>query len=360
VIGKQGSLRPLLCAALLAAAVRAVPLRAHALSVSYARFTIANRGIDGVIRLPLDDVDLLLRLDRDLDGKVSGSELEAARSVLQSYLGKHLRVDIDGAAAAPAITRLATWRDPNGFEYLEISCAAVSDRPIRRLSIRTDFLTELYPSHKTLGQLQFAGRTDEFVFERGRTFEARIGIAARVWRTAGSFLRLGIEHIFTGYDHILFLFGLLLVGNGLKNLIAVVTSFTVAHSVTLGVATLGLIRPVPWTVEAAIALSIAYIGIENLFVNAPKYRWKVSFAFGLVHGFGFAAVLRDMHLPRSGLAASLFSFNLGVEIGQVAIVGAMYPVLLLLARTPYRVPVTRLASAIIAAVGLFWFYQRIP
>ena len=141
---------------------------------------------------------------------------------------------------------------------------------------------------------------------------------------------------------------------------AVVTSFTVAHSATLALATFGVVSPVPWTIEAAIALSIAYIGIENLFVPNPRYRWKISFLFGLVHGFGFATVLRDLHLARAGLAMSLFGFNAGVEIGQIAIVSAMYPLLQLVARTPYRVAVTRAASSAITAVGLIWFYQRLP
>ena len=227
------------------------------------------------------------------------------------------------------------------------------------LTVESDLLVDLYPHHKTLAELVAGGRAEQFVLEPGRAYERRIA-EPRPWTTAASFLRLGIEHIFTGYDHILFLFGLLLVGNGLRNLVAVVTSFTVAHSLTLALATLGAVQPVPWTIEAAIALSIAYIGIENLFVGNPRYRWKITFIFGLVHGFGFAAVLRDMHLPRAGVAISLFSFNVGVEIGQVAIVSLMYPLLVLLARTRHRVLVTRIASSIITIVGLVWFYQRIP
>jgi hydrogenase/urease accessory protein HupE len=181
-----------------------------------------------------------------------------------------------------------------------------------------------------------------------------------VWSTAFSFVRLGVEHIFTGYDHILFLFGLLLIGTTLRSLVAIVTSFTVAHSITLALATLGVVTPVPWTIEAAIALSIAYIGVENIFSRDPKHRWKITFLFGLVHGFGFAAVLRDLNLARSSVASSLFGFNAGVEIGQVAIVCLMYPVLRWLTRSPYRVPVVRFASSAIALVGLIWFYQRIP
>src|SRR5204862_5750485 len=154
--------------------------------------------------------------------------------------------------------------------------------------------------------------------------------------------------------------GLLLVGTGLRNLVCGLRPVTIAHSLTLALATLGVVQPAPWTIEAAIALSIAYIGLENLFVRSPRYRWKITFLFGLVHGFGFAAILRDMHLPRAGLAASLFGFNAGVELGQLTIVSVMYPVIAALSRTPHRVLVTRVASSIIAAVGLVWFYQRIP
>jgi len=340
-------------------ALTAVPTTAHPLSVSYARFSIDARSVAAVVRLPLDDVDLLLRLDKDLDGHVSAAEIDAARSAIDPYVAKHLRVRSAGAALEPRLTRLALWTDPAGFQYLEADAEFTAPDPIESFSIEIDFLSELYAQHKTLGELRIAGRSEQFVFEPRRVFAGRAAERHR-WADAASFVRLGIEHIFTGYDHILFLFGLLLVGNGLRNLVAVVTSFTVAHSLTLALATLGAVQPVPWTIEAAIALSLAYIGIENLLVSNPRYRWKITFVFGLVHGFGFAAVLRDMHLPRAGVAISLFSFNVGVEIGQVAIVSLMYPLLLLLARTRHRVLVTRIASSIITIVGLVWFYQRIP
>jgi hypothetical protein len=336
-----------------------VTLSAHALSVSYAQFSVQDSRIAAVVRLPIDDVDLLLRLDTDLDGRISPAEIEAAGTKLQAYVTKHLRVRADGAQVSMTIGRLSLWRDPATLQYLEAECAATAPRTIDAVSIQSDFLVELYPAHKTLGEMQIAGRREQFVFDAQHAYEGRAA-AGSATATLFSFLRLGIEHIFTGYDHILFLFGLLLVGTGLRNLVAVVTSFTVAHSATLALATFGVVSPVPWTIEAAIALSIAYIGIENLFVPNPRYRWKISFLFGLVHGFGFATVLRDLHLARAGLAMSLFGFNAGVEIGQIAIVSAMYPLLQLLARTPYRVAVTRAASSAITVVGLIWFYQRIP
>jgi hydrogenase/urease accessory protein HupE len=332
---------------------------AHAFSVSYAQFAVQDRAVDAVVRLPLDDVDLLLRLDRDLDGTVSSSELETARDRIDAYLTRHLIIAADGTTLASHSSRLSTWRDPVGALYLESRATFPAAATIAAISIRSGLLTDLYPSHKTLGEVSLAGRSDTFVFESGRTYEGRVR-GPGVWATAFSFVRLGVEHIFTGYDHIIFLFGLLLIGTTLRSLVAIVTSFTVAHSITLALATLGVVTPVPWTIEAAIALSIAYIGVENIVARDPKHRWKITFLFGLVHGFGFAAVLRDLNLVRSSVAGSLFGFNAGVEIGQVTIVSLMYPVLRWLTRSPYRVLVVRLASSAIALVGLIWFYQRIP
>jgi hydrogenase/urease accessory protein HupE len=335
------------------------PAAAHALSVSYARFVVQPRAIGAVIRVPLDDVDLLLRLDRDLDGAVSNAEIDAARDRVEAYVARHLSVIADGVPLPGGQARLAIWRDPAGAQYLEFGAMFPAAAGIAAMSIRSDLLTDLYPAYKTLGEVSLADRSDTFVFEPGRTYEGRVREPG-VWTTAWSFIRLGIEHIFTGYDHILFLFGLLLIGTTLRSLVAIVTSFTVAHSTTLALATLGVVTPIPWTIEAAIALSIVYIGFENVFARDPKYRWKITFFFGLVHGFGFAAVLRDLNLPHSSIAISLFGFNVGVEVGQIAIVSLMYPLLRWLTRSPYRLPVVRFASSAIALVGLIWFYQRIP
>src|SRR5208283_4694524 len=159
-----------------------------------------------------------------------------------------------------------------------------------------------------------------------------VAVNPSVWSAAWRFLRLGIEHIFTGYDHIAFLLALLLLGGRFVDLVKIVTSFTIAHSVTLALAALGLLNPPSRWVEALIAVSIIAVAAENLWVlrGAPgasarvavalRHRWRITFAFGLVHGFGFASALQELRLPRSALVAGLVSFNLGVEVGQVTIV----------------------------------------
>lgn len=347
------------------------------MSVSYSRFDVEADGVRAIVRVPLDDLDLLLRLDRDFDNRVSIAELEQARPTLARYFADKVAVSAGGERLIASLEKASPWTDQDGALYVEAALAFVVDpafvsqdvgpAPAGRktealrddsMTIQLKVLLDLYPGHRNLSEIRSGDRREEFVFQRGNTYSVpRAGGSS--WRTAKSFMRLGIEHIFTGYDHILFLFGVLLVGGGLRNLILIVTSFTIAHSLTLSLATVGVVHPAAWTVEAAIALSIAYVGLENLLVKDVRHRWRITFAFGLIHGLGFANVLRDMNLPRSGLVISLLTFNAGVEIGQMAIVALMVPFLRYLERTPYRVPITRAASAVIVAVGLFWFWQRV-
>lgn len=341
------------------AVVAAAPLSAHPLSASYSRFAVHEQRVEARLRLPLDDVDLLLRLDADLDGAVSGDELQRGQGAIDAYLRGRVLVSADGTPAPATLEAVEPWKDQDGFPYLEARLGYPLARPPAEIEIRVSVLADLYPEHRNLAEIEIDGRREQFVFQRGSVYTGGRG-GARAWRAAREFLWLGVEHIFTGYDHVLFLFGLLLVGRGLGNLVAIVTSFTLAHSLTLALATLGLVRPAAWLVEPAIALSIAYVGAENLLVREVRRRWRISFGFGLVHGFGFASVLQQMELPRRGLALSLLTFNLGVEIGQVAIVALIWPALRRLERTRYRPLLTRLASGAIVAAGLFWFGQRLP
>lgn len=177
------------------------------------------------------------------------------------------------------------------------------------------------------------------------------------------FLVSGIEHIFAGPDHILFIIGLLLLGGSLKRLLLIVTAFTIAHSVTLTLAAMDILNPPARWIEPIIALSIVYVGIDNLMVGKTgrDVRAWIAFFFGFIHGFGFAGVLKEFGLPRGALGWSLFSFNLGVEIGQVCIVIVAASLLMMLRR---RNPVwgdriATLGSVIVILAGSFWFIQRV-
>ena len=169
-----------------------------------------------------------------------------------------------------------------------------------------------------------------------------------------SFFALGIEHILTGYDHLLFLFALMIGGGSAWSLVKIVTAFTLAHSVTLTAAALDLIVLPGRIVESAIALSIAYVALENLFLleRLTSKRWLVALVFGLVHGFGFSAVLKELGLPPDGLAWSLLLFNLGVEAGQAGVIVAAIPFLIGLRRASWRRGAVRVMSLAVLAVAI--------
>jgi hypothetical protein len=223
------------------------------------------------------------------------------------------------------------------------------------------------PRHQTFVRVRGAGGAPaEYVLRQG---EQKITLARPVslLEHARDYFVLGVEHIFTGYDHLGFLVGLLLVAgfaslrSGVRYLLGVVTAFTAAHSITLIASGLGWVRLPSHVVEPAIALSIFYVAVENLFVLQPRQRWLLTFGFGLMHGFGFASVLREIGLPARGLVLSLLSFNLGVEAGQIVVVSALAPLLWLAARP--RFDCTRAlrigGSIVLALLSSFWFLERI-
>ena len=184
--------------------------------------------------------------------------------------------------------------------------------------------------------------------------------------TLERYLVTGIEHIFLGYDHIAFLVAVVLWARRLVPVIKIVTAFTVAHSITLSLATLNVIVIPSTIVEPAIAASIVYVAMENFFTRNIDRRWRITFAFGLVHGFGFAGALREMGLPANAVAPALAAFNIGVEIGQVAIVSIVVPALMALDQLiafgnpkPARASTLVYAlSALITALGGYWFLSR--
>jgi hydrogenase/urease accessory protein HupE len=179
----------------------------------------------------------------------------------------------------------------------------------------------------------------------------------------GQFMVLGVEHIWTGYDHLLFLFALLVVTRSFRSALVVITAFTLAHSITLAVATFDLAQiPARYT-EPLIAASIIYVGVENLARRGEtRGRWVLTFAFGLIHGFGFASVLRDLGVGgrAGGVAMPLFAFNLGVELGQIAVAAIVLPLIWWLRRKKSflqrGVPA---CSAMVALAGAYWFVRRV-
>ncbi|HEY7204780.1 MAG TPA: HupE/UreJ family protein [Methylomirabilota bacterium] len=231
---------------------------------------------------------------------------------------------------------------------------------VRQLDVQDDIFDALGPDHHTLAKIETPSGTQQFAFapdSRQATFA--VDDTGGGTRATGSFFMLGIEHILTGYDHLLFLLALLLPGGGLLSLAKIITAFTIAHSVTLTLAVLQVVTLPDRLIEAVIALSIAFVAAENVFFKPMiSRRWLVSFGFGLVHGFGFSSALRELGLPRQGLLLSLFGFNAGVEAGQALVIVACLPLLLLLRRTRWAGPAIATCSLAVLAVGLVLFVER--
>lgn len=174
-----------------------------------------------------------------------------------------------------------------------------------------------------------------------------------------SFFKLGMLHILTGYDHLLFLFALLLRKQTFKQYAAIVTSFTIAHSITLSLAVLGVVTLPSRFVESVIAFSICYVALENIFRKQIRHRWSVTFAFGLIHGLGFASILKEMAIPKSHLAVALLNFNLGIEFVQLSIVLLLLPVLAYLFKLKSSRKIVTYGSYAIVTMGAIWLVQRV-
>ena len=219
------------------------------------------------------------------------------------------------------------------------------------------------PNHQTFVNVYEGAALTQAILDRARPgFEyfsgSRQGVAAVIRR----FIPAGVHHILIGPDHLLFLVGLLLLGGSVRQLLIVVTSFTLAHSLTLSLAALNIVSPPARIIEPAIALSIVYVGADNLLAGGGRdVRAWIAFAFGFIHGFGFANVLREMDLPARALGWSLFSFNVGVEFGQLLVVVAVAAALTAVRSRSEMVgrQVAVAGSIVVIAAGAFWFIQRV-
>ncbi|MFE5324012.1 HupE/UreJ family protein [Paenibacillus sp. NPDC056579] len=174
------------------------------------------------------------------------------------------------------------------------------------------------------------------------------------------YINLGLEHILTGYDHLLFLLALIIVSERFAVILKIVTAFTIAHSITLCLAALGLIPVYPKWIEAGIALTICYVAVENFFVRSFRWRWVLTFLFGLIHGLGFASSISEIGFHTGYLVTSLVSFNVGIELGQLGIVAVLLPILSRLRKqTGVYTWFFRATSACILVIGLYWVVERI-
>lgn len=335
---------------------------AHEVGLSRGTYAVDGARLHAEIVLSRREIGSMVPdLDADRDGQVSAPELTAARPVIRKTLVDRIQVSsTDGFC--PGEIEDASLAEQDG---ILLRATYVCAGPITHAKMDFVLLADLAPGHRHIARSTGGVQVVETVISRAqRTFEIDVASGSSatqpVRRDRLSLLGLGVEHILTGYDHLVFLLGLVLVGGRWRTLLWVVTAFTIAHSITLGLAALSVWAPSPSVIEPAIALSIAYVGVENFFVKNAEKRWRITFPFGLVHGFGFAGALREVALPKADVPAALFLFNAGVELGQLAVLAVVLPALTVLRRRPcFAKHGVRVVSAAIVVAGLIWFVTRI-
>ena len=376
---------------------------AHTTDTSYARVRIFADHLE--VRLTCDIFTLqriVPDLDANHDAALSREELRRATPAIQKFFREHVRIELNEAATdlgepkdpfwpldAPDPIPAAAWHTNEALVSFGFDKRLAS--PAKTVALMFDIFRTFGERHSVLGVVEYRGKTTEVVFTlvepdylfdvafadpTGTAPDAKIlpsptqngkgDAAARpaphrsnsddspVWR----FFKLGIEHILTGYDHLCFLLALIVVSR-LRPLIAIITSFTIAHSITLLLAAFGVVTLPTRFIECSIALTIVYVAAENLWRSEYGHRWMLTFFFGLIHGFGFANTLNPQELPLEAKAKCLLVFNLGVEAGQLAVVVVLLPVSLALANWRHGRRAKMAVSVVVALLGLAWFLDRV-
>ncbi len=354
---------------------------AHKPSDSYLTLTLPAQGsaLQGQWDVALRDLDFVLGLDANHDGAITWGELKAAQTRIADYAFSRLALEGIGrgnrSRCAPKLTGLLVDEHVDGHYAVLRFSADCGLRPVE-LAVRYQLLFDVDPTHRGLLQVVGDGHEQAEVLSKEAPAASVNLVAPGRWQQFAGFVAEGVWHILKGYDHILFLLTLLfpaVVQYGSRgwepreslreasvDVLKVVTAFTLAHSFTLSLAVLGLVHlPARW-VECAIAGTVLLGALNNLHPVIVSRRWVVAFAFGLVHGFGFASVLADLGLRGINLVLSLVGFNSGVEIGQMAIVLGVLPLAFLLRHTwLYRRTFMPAGAAAIGLLAAYWLVARL-
>jgi hypothetical protein len=394
---------PLSAAGVILALLTVLPAAAHKPSDSYLKLRVAGAQVQGQWDIALRDLDNALVLDADGDGRITWGEVRARHADIAAYAGARLVVSADGQPCALSVGTQQIDEHTDGA-YSVLPLLATCPAPVQTLRLRYTLFADLDPQHRGLLSLGVVGAADatgatgatgtagaaSATHSAGAVRTVVLGPAqpeqdfavagpdapaSDPWRTLRDYVVEGVWHIWIGFDHILFLLSLLLPAVGvwvarrftpvegfkaaLWDVVRVVTAFTVAHSITLSLAALGVVSLPSRLVESAIAGSVVLAALNNVWPLFEGRRWVVAFAFGLLHGFGFASVLADLGLPQGALALALFGFNVGVELGQLAIVVVFLPLAYVLRRTAfYRKGVLVGGSLAIALLAAVWLAER--
>ena len=362
---------------------------AHKPSDSYLTLTVTGNQVDGQWDIALRDLDMAIGLDADGNGELTWDEVRARHANIAAYALSRLALGVPVAGGAGGAAGAADATEPcplavtshlldqhSDGAYAVLKLRATCPVDVVTLDADYKLLFDIDPQHKGLLRLTHGALTSTAIFTPDRARQSLRGADAARWRQFFDYVRHGIWHIWIGFDHILFLLSLLLPAvlvqrasgwqarDSLRassiEVLKIVTAFTLAHSITLTLATLGVVALPSRVVESAIALSVVVAALNNLWPLITRRLALLAFAFGLIHGFGFAGVLLELGLPQSSLLLSLVGFNVGVELGQLAIVAAFLPLAYLVRATAfYRKAVLMGGSSLIAALALVWLSERV-
>ncbi|MGO8702054.1 MAG: HupE/UreJ family protein [Limisphaerales bacterium] len=355
--------------------VAAPTLRAHTQSDAYLTFCVKGNSLTGEWHLALRDLEDAVGLDANDDGVITWGELLSRKDVVTAYALSRLHVAWNGRPSGLRPTDFLVDTHSDGA-YAVVRFAARGDQSPANLEVTYNAFFDIDPKHRGLFRLEQPDATRLAVFspDTATQFFDLAGTAPRA--SFLTFVREGVWHIWSGYDHILFLLALLLPGvlrrghgawqpvpaarPALVSVLKVVTAFTVAHSITLSLAATGIVHLPGRLIESSIAASVVLAAVNNITPMITERGWMVAFGFGLLHGFGFANALADLGLRHGQLAVTLFGFNLGVEIGQLAIVAVFLPVSFSLRGLFfYRRFVLQAGSVAIMAIATTWLAERV-
>ncbi len=346
----------------------------HSLNDSYLELSIEGGTLQGLLKVAVIDLEIAVGVDVNVDSQITWGEILQARSRINEYARDRLKIS---RGAQLCEFNLGEYRieQLGGGAFLQFPLSGLCSAESGIVDLNYSLLFDVDSSHRGIIAISAEDQAATFVLAPDRR-TAQLQPRGGQWlATLANFTREGIWHIWIGIDHILFLLAMLLgvvlhqrraLGHealpwqkiGIE-IVQLVTAFTMAHSLTLIVATLHWVRLSPWLVEAAIALSVVLGGLNILYPLFGRRHWQFAFVFGLIHGFGFANVLADLNLNTNQFIPSLLGFNIGVELGQLLIVLVAVPVLLLITSQQgiRRISVVT-SGLVITNVGVLWFFER--
>ena len=343
--------------------------QAHPPGLSSADVTVKTDGVEVRITFAVQDIEAFVPMDSDQDADVTDAEREAAKPAIAKLVAEQTSLGIDGKPVQPDAPGTVNFDQQNNAEVTIVYKSV----PVTTISLQSHLLDKLPPDHKQYVTVKKADgieigkkmlQQQSEILEISLTGETQAAGVNQPSSAFSDFLKLGIEHIVTGYDHLLFLFSLLVITRSFWPALKIITFFTIAHSITLALAALNIVDIPSSVVEPLIAATIVYVGLENILRKdkvTTRQRCLLTFCFGLIHGFGFAGVLQEMGISsiETGILVPLFSFNLGVETGQIAIAGLVLPLIWWLHGKAnvdrYLVPI---GSILTSLAGGYWLLER--